>query len=188
MFKVKLIKDGLSPDICDFLFSYLKFKKDIFEYISPLPYEGLNKTFGKFNDPQIPNTFSIYSDHAMETILLQMIPTISKNINLPLLPSHSYTRLYKKGDELKKHTDRDSCEITASINLGGDSWPIYVDDEKFNLSKGDILVYKGNELNHWREPFEGNECAQVFLHYILANSRFAKTNIFDKRKKLGIPN
>jgi hypothetical protein len=28
-----------------------------------------------------------------------------------------------------------------------------------------MLVYKGMELEHWREPFDGKDCAQVFLHY-----------------------
>ena len=27
------------------------------------------------------------------------------------------------------------------------------------------LVYKGCELEHWRNSFEGQNCGQVFLHY-----------------------
>ena len=31
--------------------------------------------------------------------------------------------------------------------------------------KGDMIVYRGCEIEHWREKFEGNNHAQVFLHY-----------------------
>ena len=49
-----------------------------------------------------------------------------------------------------------------------------------------MLVYKGCELEHWREKFNGNICAQVFLHYneILSNK---ETNKFDGREHLGLP-
>ena len=33
------------------------------------------------------------------------------------------------------------------------------------LKPGDMLVYKGMILEHWREAFIGQDCAQVFLHY-----------------------
>jgi hypothetical protein len=36
---------------------------------------------------------------------------------------------------------------------------------KVTLKPGDMLIYSGCELEHWREPFEGNVCGQVFLHY-----------------------
>ena len=49
------------------------------------------------------------------------------------------------------------------------------------------MIYSGCELEHWREPFEGNVCSQVFLHYNHANGPFAKTNLFDKRPLLGVP-
>ena len=37
-----------------------------------------------------------------------------------------------------------------------------------DLEVGDMLVYSGCELEHWREPFEGDHCAQVF--YIIITS------------------
>ena len=57
----------------------------------------------------------------------------------------------------------------------------------FLLKPGDMIIYSGCELEHWREPFKGNLCGQVFLHYNHANGPFAKTNLFDKRPLLGIP-
>ena len=58
---------------------------------------------------------------------------------------------------------------------------------RVNLKPGDMLIYSGCELEHWREPFEGQLCGQVFLHYNHADGPFAKTNLYDKRPMLGIP-
>ena len=50
-----------------------------------------------------------------------------------------------------------------------------------------MLVYKGNELEHWREEFKGETCAQVFLHYNNIATEGAKENIYDGRTCLGLP-
>jgi hypothetical protein len=99
------------------------------------------------------------------------------------------------------------------MNLGGDLWPIYLNPDpkagyvhgkprgihkiqtyqpstnkkeiKVNLKPGDMLLYSGCDLEHWREPFEGRDCAQVFLHY--NRSSLGEKNIFDNRKHLGLP-
>ena len=164
---------------------------------------------GTWKDPQLPNTYSNYGDFVMETLLVKMLPVMKKNTGLDLIPTYSYARAYKKGDILKRHKDRPSCEISCTLHLGGDPWPIFIDgtgadnvvDEHKNIHKpnapegtkvllevGDMLVYSGCELEHWREPFEGNGCGQVFLHYNHVNGPFAEKNRFDKRPMLGIPN
>ena len=58
---------------------------------------------------------------------------------------------------------------------------------RVDLEPGDMLVYSGCELEHWREEFTGNICAQVFLHYNHVNGQFADSNLYDKRPLLGIP-
>ena len=50
-----------------------------------------------------------------------------------------------------------------------------------------MLIYKGEELEHWREPFKGFECAQVFLHYNDMSKKNFKNNLFDNRMHLGLP-
>jgi hypothetical protein len=133
---------------------------------------------------------------------------MQKKTGLKLVPTYSYTRLYRTGNILNRHKDRPSCEISTTLCLGGDHWPIYLDptgentviDEykgiikpgapvgvEVNLKPGDMLIYSGCELEHWRKPFEGKLCGQVFLHYNHAEGRFAKTNLYDKRPLLGIP-
>ena len=55
---------------------------------------------------------------------------------------------------------------------------------KINLKPGDMLIYSGCDLEHWREPFTGTECGQVFLHY---NQEGTNANLFDGRIHIGYP-
>ena len=149
--------------------------------------------YGVWNDKQIPNTYSHYADIAMETLLLGLLPKMEENTGLKLIPTYSYARIYKKGDILHRHKDRKSCEISATVHLGGDKWPIFLEPSgktnqkgvKVNLNSGDMLIYKGCELEHWREPFQNELCVQVFLHYNRRNDK--NNNKFDDREHIGLP-
>jgi|TARA_R110000796_G_scaffold188387_1_gene305288 hypothetical protein len=208
-----IIKKAIDKDLALFLFNYLVMKKQVFDtcikykYFSPFEticggYEAV--------DEQIPNTYCAYADIAMDTLLLKLQPLIEKKTGEKLNPSYSYTRAYKKGDVLYRHRDRASCEISTTINLGGEPWPIYLDPTKgngilsgkdqnvvlkpnakkgvkVNLKPGDMLIYRGCELDHWREKFKGNICVQVFLHFNNKKNPIAKTNIFDTKIHLGLP-
>ena len=48
-----------------------------------------------------------------------------------------------------------------------------MDGKKINLKPGDGVIYKGHDIEHWREPYEGDYHMQVFLHYVDANGKFA---------------
>jgi len=206
--KYQVIKGALSYELANFIFNYFLLKRDAvwWMYQNNITYDtGLH---GTWSDPQVPNTYSHYADNVMETLLVKMLPVMAKETGLNLVPTYSYARIYKKGDILRRHKDRPSCEISTTLNLGGDPWPIFIDgtgadnviDEyksiikpnapegtKVLLDVGDMLVYSGCELEHWREPLEGDVCAQVFLHYNHVNGPFAEKNRFDKRPMLGIP-
>ena len=203
-----VIKEAIDPKIANFVYNYFLIKRQVARtlfdtrYISPFTTE-----FGVWNDEQVPNTYSHYSDIAMETLLLNVQPKMEKLTGLKLNPTYSYARIYKKGDVLKRHKDRFSCEISTTMNLGGDDWPIYLENKKnvgipdgkkitvtsdnkgtkINLKPGDMLVYKGMILEHWREVFLGDNCAQVFLHYNDVKSKDADKNVFDGRSHLGLP-
>jgi len=196
--KYVVIKKAIDKDFAIFLANYLAMKKQVLDtcyytrYISP--FETILGSYEK-NYEQVPNTYSCYSDIVMETLLLKCQPIMEKTTNLKLYPSYTYARIYKKGDELKRHKDRFSCEISTTLNLGGNDWPIYIEPSgktgkkgiKVNLKPGDMLIYKGNELEHWRERFKGEECVQVFLHYNNCKTKGAKENMFDTRPHLGLP-
>jgi len=194
--KYTIIKKAIDKDLALFLFNYFLMKKQVLDtclkhrYISPF-----EKMLGTYNDPQVPNTYSCYADIAMETLILKCQPIMEKTTKLKLYPAYTYARVYKKGDELKRHKDRFSCEISTTMNLGGDNWPIYLEPSgkegkkgiKVDLKPGDMLVYSGCELEHWREKFKGKECVQVFLHYNNVKTKGAKQNMFDTRPHLGLP-
>ena len=88
------------------------------------PFETI---IGTYDDKQIPNTYSQYSNIAMETLMLKCQPKMEEVTGLKLYPAYTYARIYKKGDELRRHKDRPSCEISTTLNLGGDPWPIFID-------------------------------------------------------------
>jgi len=206
MFKYHVIKNAVSFELANFIFNYFLLKRDAvdFMYKNNITYD--NGMFGTWSDKQVPNTYSHYADMVMETMLLKVLPIMEKETGLKLIPTYSYTRIYKNGDILKRHKDRFSCEISTTMNLGGDKWPIYIepnpkkgkdtdngyeseytDGVKVELKPGDMLVYKGNICEHWRDKFDGKDCAQVFLHYNNAKTKGSKKNMFDGRPHIGLP-
>jgi hypothetical protein len=196
--KYIVIKKVINKDLSDFCYNYLRVKKQVYDtciknrYISPF-----EEVLGKYetDEQQVANTYSTYGDIAMDTLMLKIQPIMEQKTKLKLTPAYTYARVYKKGDILKRHKDRFSCEISTTLNLGGDNWPIYVEPSgkenkkgvKVNLKPGDMLIYLGCELEHWREPFEGDECVQVFLHYNNVKTKGAQENMFDGRMHIGLP-
>jgi hypothetical protein len=215
--KYVVIKQAISKELAAFVANYFLMKKQVMDtcrqasYISP--YETL---LGGYDpaDGQIPHTYNSYSDIAMETLMLKCQPVMEKIAGLKLTPAYTMARIYKNGDVLKRHKDRFSCEVSTTMNLGGDSWPIFLNPNpkagyvhgphrgihqvqnykpstdkgvKVDLNPGDMLVYSGCELEHWRNKFKGKECIQAFLHYNNQKTPGAKDNMFDRRPHLGLP-
>ena len=207
--KYIVIKNVISYELANFAFNYLLLKREAVAWMYQSNYiSEFTPGFGTWKDEQIPNTYSIYSDMFMETLMMKVLPIMQQHTDMNLMPCYTYTRIYKKGDKLRRHIDRPSCEISTTPHLGGEPWPIFLDptgtksviNEKKEIHKpnapkgipitlevGDMLVYSGCDLEHWREPFEGDNCAQVFLHYNNIDGPFGTQNKFDKRPLLGIP-
>tara|TARA_R100001129_G_scaffold105552_1_gene72150 strand:+ start:1920 stop:2534 length:615 start_codon:yes stop_codon:yes gene_type:complete len=193
--KYTVVKNIISSDLTDFVYNYFLMKRQVAKTLFKNRYiSEFTEEWGIWNDQQIPNTYSHYADIAMETLLLAVQPAMEKHTQLKLSPTYSYARIYKNGDILHRHKDRFSCEVSTTLNLGGDPWPIYLEPSgkkglkgiKINLKPGDMLIYSGCDLEHWREAFKGEDCAQVFLHYNKVSSKSDK-NQFDRRPHLGLP-
>jgi len=215
----QVIKNAISYELANFIFKYFILKRDAVGFLHkkgyyPSLYDPKNNTtydtdlLGTWKDSQVSNTFCCYADLVMETLLINVLPKVQQETGLQLIPTYSYARLYKRGDKLRRHRDRPSCEISTTLNIGGHPWPIFIDGTgtksvidgfkeihkpnapkgtKVLLEVGDILIYNGHDLEHWREPLEGEVCGQVFLHYNDANGPFTDKNKFDNRPILGIP-
>ena len=145
-------------------------------------------------DVQCPTSEAIHGAMVFDNLLVELLPHFEKASGKRLYPTYSYARLYKKGEKLKIHTDRESCEISVTITLDfdGEAWPIYMGDEggenasKITMGVGDAVLYRGMEKHHWRKKFKGNQQAQVFLHYVDADGPHKEWK-FDKRPGLNLP-
>ena len=126
--KYSVLRNAISKDMADFCFAYFLNKRKVARFLFDQKYiSPFTEYFGVWNDEQVPNTYSHYSDMVMETLLEKVKPVMEKHTGLKLSPTYSYARIYKKGDVLARHKDRYSCEISTTLNLGGHEWPIYLD-------------------------------------------------------------
>lgn len=206
--KYQVIRQAIGQELASFCFNYFLLKRNAVHFMYEHKLLKETPLFGSWSDVQVPGAYSHYGDHVMETLLVKVLPVIKQFSGLDLVPTYSYARLYEQGHALHRHKDRPSCEISATLNLGGDLWPIFIDptgtdnviDEmnsiikpdappgiQVDLAPGDLLIYSGCELEHWRHSFEGRLCGQVFLHYNHRFGCFTATNTFDRRPALGLP-
>lgn len=131
-------------------------------------------------DEQIPNAKSILAhEYMFETLHELYWDVIEEIVGEELLPTYAYARLYSNGDVLEKHKDRPACEVSVTIQLGRShhyAWPIYMGDARFDMAEGDGVIYKGCDVEHWRNKCDGPEgyySGQVFLHYVRKNGSYA---------------
>lgn len=145
-------------------------------------------------NPQIPGALELYGDTAFDVLLTAMAEVVAEHVGEEVIPTYSFARIYREGDDLVPHTDRPACEHSVTLHLGsyghGD-WPICLENlqgESIELPQtpGDALAYQGTRLKHWRPPFRGEWFAQVFLHWVSANGPHAGEQ-FDRRPNLGLP-
>ena len=162
----KIVRGLLVGELLDFLGMYAFNKATLPDAI---PTE---KTHG-FVDDQIPSTPAWHNDLSMKNLMCYLVSDIENHTEENLTPTYSYLRVYKNGDILKRHVDRHVCEYSITLTLmrnsDDDIWPIYIETDKqykVELEAGDGLIYKGVESPHWRDKFEGERLAQVFLHYV----------------------
>ena len=142
---------------------------------------------GVFDDPQAMNDYSRYGDPAFDCLLEFKRKQVEEVTGLKLTPTYTYHRLYTTDTELERHKDRPSCEISTTLCLGYD---VSKEDggrgEPISLYPGDMIIYRGCEIEHWREPFKGLNHAQVFFHYNEVGGQYDTP--FDGRVNLGMPN
>ena len=199
-----VVSEVIPVDICKIATKYALIKEQCF-------FEPENG-----NDAQVPGAHSTYADTLMETLLHFLKPHMKKITGLDLCPTYSYFRVYRPGNELKRHKDRPSCEISTTACFGFKyndvqedySWDIFVDKDSYKVSledngtfvsnnqsgvavkqgPGDLMVYRGCEIEHWRPVFEagtGSYQVQAFFHYIDKNGPYYPEFAYDRRPYLG---
>lgn len=183
-----LVKNFISKEVADYLYGYLKF--------SVMANQLAGNQIALQGDDQVVGSFTRgHGDLALDSLMKQMKPKMEECTGLKLFPTYTYSRIYKKGNILALHKDRPSCEISITLRLSATddsyNWPIWMKDAEYNLEDGDGVIYRGCDLEHWREPCdapEGWKMGQVFMHYVDQNGpypeyrydkRYAKAKLFE---------
>ena len=124
-------------------------------------------------DDQVPDAHSHWGDCTLDAVLIGLLPDFEAVTGCTLLPTYSYARLYLQGHSLPRHRDRQACEIAATIHLGhsgAEPPPIrFAQDVAVSQKPGDAVVYFGDRIEHWRDPFAGTNFGQMFLNYVRAD-------------------
>jgi len=198
------IKNFVDEKTADFLYHHIKNNAKRLLHIEQQTRVGMSNDeveqyYGSFGDSQIPKCYSNYGNSTFDDLCDWGTSYVSYLTGINLVPTYSYHRLYTHNAELTRHKDRGSCEISTTLYLGSDisnledknyKWPMWVLDKKDNkfpidLDVGDMIVYRGCDLWHWREKFEGVNHAQVFLHYNEKDGEL--NNTYDGRDVIGLP-
>ena len=140
-----------------------------------------------------PHSFARYAPFCFEALSVYLLPIIEKIVGEELFPVYSYARIYRTGSKLDPHFDRSSSEISVSICIEKDDqdWPLFIKSDQgiiheIHLNQGDIVIYKGNAQEHWRDEFTGKKQIQCFLQYVRAKGNLAWLK-WDTRPSLGLP-
>lgn len=136
-------------------------------------------------DDQCPLSHSFYNAPEAEQAGRYLAEPLSKLLNLNLDYAYCYARIYQPGEVLVPHTDRESCEISATMTLGhhvdDQIWPIFMGKDAednvgvpITIGIGDMVMYHGRELLHWHNAFQGKWQTQVFFHYVQKDGEYAE--------------
>lgn len=144
----------------------------------------------KENDPT--SRYAYYADPMVEIVLDASTKLVAETCGKDIAPTYSYFRIYQEGEELEPHVDRESCEISVTVNVANTGeksgiWMHYKNNPPVEmiLEPGEAVVYKGCESRHWRYPLkEGQQVVQFMLHYVDKNNCNAHYQ-FDGRPDLG---
>ena len=133
-------------------------------------------------EPQVNGSLARYNIPFYKTTHYSLMKQIEGILGMDLLPTYFFDRFYYEGQELTRHTDRPSCEISATVQIStnrDEAWPIWFErpdhtENSVSMKNGDMVLYKGCERDHWREPLTGENSYhhQIFFHYVNAQGNY----------------
>lgn len=179
------VPNAVSQELCKFISTEIRIMEKAVKWYDPKA--GI--------EPGMEASFSWYCPTFFEALSLTIQPIIEENVNRSVFPSYTYGRIYREDGVLEKHLDRRSSEYTVSVCLDKEKtvdWALCVQREdksidKFYLDIGDLLIYPGRDLVHWREGlYTGGEQVQAFVQYVDADGDSIDLK-YDGRPQLGLP-
>lgn len=150
--------------------------------------------FNSGDEDMYPCRHSRYKHPMFEDVHYQVKSLLETKLGKKLYPTYWVDRYYFDGANLEAHMDRESCEVSVSIQLRSNlkrPWSFGIENGEnmpvlLKLNDGDGVVYKGCERIHWRGKFpkeydtnwmgrekkrEGLYHHQLFLHYVLQDGQ-----------------
>ena len=174
---------------------YVKLERFLDDKLRQMLYDHIQRTAGSASLSSangMEGAPELGGDALMEFLLAGIHPRVEEFSGCKLFPTYSFCRVYRRGHSLFRHRDRDSCEISVSLNLGPKlnlPWPLWIKgplgESAVAMEPGDAVLYRGIECEHWRDPLEEEQLTQVFLHYVDQDGPHSHLK-FDKRPALSI--
>lgn len=147
------------------------------------------------DEMQVPGSLARYTHPQYKEAHTKIRLILEDILGEKLYNTYYYDRFYFAGQRLVRHSDRDACEVSVSVQISTNAdkpWPFCIEtpsgEERFaNLEDGWGLLYKGCERQHWRDPLESRYTKfgkilnkvlrkpddtyhhQIFFHYVRAN-------------------
>lgn len=161
-------------------FKYIGFEERSLGY-GNTPVKSLYKSIGNYCFPPSISMHKYLKERLKEVLDLELEET------------YSFARKYNRDAWLESHIDRPDCEISVTMCLDYKSdnekpWKFWLSERgsEYNLKKtqmktlqereqlgfksldlgiGDVLLYLGVEVPHWRDCFQGEYSYHMFLHF-----------------------
>jgi hypothetical protein len=155
------------------------------ELYRPMPEERgqinyWGKNLDQFNhnpeEMQVNGSLAVYSHPQYRSIHSGIRMKLEEVIGRKLYNTYYYDRWYFDSQQLKKHIDRDACEISVSVHISSNidsEWGFWIktpdtyadkkkelilvpgENRQLFLQPGDGILYRGTDRPHWREPMPG---------------------------------
>ena len=133
-------------------------------------------------EPQVNGSLARYNHPFYKATHYSLMKQIEGILSMDLLPTYYFDRFYYEGQKLARHSDRPSCEISATVQISTNrdqAWPIWFQlpdqtENSVSMKNGDMVLYRGCEREHWREPLTGENSYhhQIFFHYVNAQGPY----------------
>jgi hypothetical protein len=135
----------------------------------------------RLGDEQSSRRYVAHNEGVARFFHYQIAGAVSAIAGEAIKPSYVYLASYLSGAELKKHTDREQCEVSVTLCLDfspepeiATPWPIRLDTSEGKVTVyqalGDGLVYRGTKVPHYRRALaDGKTSTSIFFHYVPAD-------------------
>jgi len=166
-------------------------------FSATLNYVGKEKV-GASEDVQVAGSLERYNYPQYRFLHYLVRKEIEPILGIDLLPTYFFDRFYYVGQNLMRHTDRPSCEVSVTLQIStncSEPWPIWIqkpngEESAVPMKTGDCVIYKGCEREHWRDPLQSryNKAQrlwrrirkkeddtyhhQIFFHFVNAQGPF----------------